>query len=59
MTPPRSRSNPLRCYGAFINKKPDVRTIRETAPQARMAGELWNPKRKLSIRVVRLSWRKV
>ena len=49
-------SPPLRCYGAFIAGRLDLRTIRETAKQAKLAGDLWRPKAQLRVKVIRLSW---
>jgi len=60
MTKPRTaQSNPLRCHGAFVGGRLDLRTLRETAPQSQASGELWNPKHRLTVRVCRVSWRRV
>jgi len=60
MTKPRpTQSNPLRCYGAFVSGRLDLRTLRETVPQSQAAGNLWNPKRRLGMKVCWVSWRRV
>lgn len=48
----------MRAYAAFVNGKPDVRTIRLSAPQARTAGHLWIQRRKFVVRQLKLTWRK-
>jgi hypothetical protein len=53
MTPARQR-----CYAAFIDRKPDLRTVRETAPMARTAGQLWHPGKRFTVRVVNMTWRR-
>jgi hypothetical protein len=50
---------PLRCYAAFILGRIDVRTIRVRADDAKIAGQMWNPKHEVRVRVVHLTWRKL
>ena len=54
----KSRKNTLRCYAAFVNGRPDERTIRYGALSAKFAGESWNKRGIDSVRVVTVSWRK-
>jgi len=51
-------SNRVRCYGCFVAGRLDLRTLRETALGASAAGELWNPKHRLSVKVCRVAWRR-